>query len=116
MWLIRHRSETRTGAPKERGRPLHCEWVYGLRWSIEPNFSDYKTRGFNLQDSRIERTDRLVQVLSLTLYWAVSAGMWDAMENKTPAGKGCDGAPRARMSRAPKSVPGLGCVKTRTPN
>ena len=53
-------------------------------------FSDYKTRGFNLEDSQIERTDRLdrlVLVLSLALYWAVSTGMWDAMQNKTPAEK-----------------------------
>ena len=53
-------------------------------------FSDYKTRGFNLEDSQIERTDRLdrlVLVLSLALYWAVSSGMGDAMENKTPAEK-----------------------------
>jgi hypothetical protein len=52
--------------------------------------SDCKTRGFNLEDSQIERTDRLdrlVLVLSLALYWAVSAGMWDAMKNMTPAEK-----------------------------
>lgn len=63
---------------------------YGLRWGIEAMFSDYKTRGFNLEDSQIERTDRLdrlVLVLSLALYWAVSTGMWDAMENKRPAEK-----------------------------
>ena len=63
---------------------------YGLRWGIEANVSDYKTRGFNLEDSQIERTDRLdrlVMILSLALYWAVSTGMWDAMENKTPAEK-----------------------------
>jgi len=63
---------------------------YGLRWGIEAMFSDYKTRGFNLEDSQIERTDRLdrlLLVLSLALYWAVSTGMWDAMENKTPAEK-----------------------------
>jgi hypothetical protein len=63
---------------------------YGLRWGIEAMFSDYKTRGFNLEDSQIERTDRLdrlVMVLSLALYWAVSTGMWDAAENKTPAEK-----------------------------
>ena len=50
---------------------------YGLRWGIEAMFSDYKTRGFNLEDSQIERTDRLdrlVMVLSLALYWAVSTG------------------------------------------
>ena len=63
---------------------------YSLRWGIEAMFSDYKTRGFNLEDSQIERTDRLdrlVLVLSLALYWAVSVGMWDAMENMTPAEK-----------------------------
>jgi len=63
---------------------------YGLRWGIEAMFSDYKTRGFNLEDSQIERTDRLdrlVLILSLALYWAVSTGMWDAIENKTPAEK-----------------------------
>ena len=63
---------------------------YGLRWGIEAMFSDYKTRGFQLEDSQIERTDRLdrlVLVLSLALYWAVSTGMWDAKENKTPAQK-----------------------------
>jgi len=53
-------------------------------------FSDYKTRGFNLDDSQIERADRLdrlVMVLSLALYWAVSTGMWDAIENPRPAEK-----------------------------
>jgi len=74
---------------------------YGLRWGIEAMFSDYKTRGFNLEDSQIERTDRLdrlVLVLSLALYWAVSTGMWDAMENKTPAEK-------KRRRRAAKTSP-----------
>ena len=48
-------------------------------------FSDCKTRCFNLEDSQIERTDRLdrlVLMLSLALYWAVSTGMWNAMQNK----------------------------------
>jgi len=63
---------------------------YGMRWGIEAMFSDYKTRGFNLEDSQIQRTDRLdrlMLVLSLALYWAVSTGMWDKAENKTPAEK-----------------------------
>ena len=62
----------------------------GLRWGIEAMFSDFKTRGFNLEASQIERTDRLdrlVLVLALALYWAVSTGMWDAIENRTPAEK-----------------------------
>jgi hypothetical protein len=75
---------------------------YGLRWGIEAMFSDFKTRGFNLEDSHIERTDRLdrlVLVLSLALYWAVSTGMWDALENKTPAEKKARKR-NARTSRA----------------
>jgi hypothetical protein len=63
---------------------------YRQRWGIEAMFSDYKTRGFNLEASQIERTDRLdrlVMILSLALYWAVSTGMWDAIENPRPAEK-----------------------------
>src|SRR4051794_19258587 len=50
----------------------------------------HEARGFNLEDSQITRTDRLdrlVLVLSLALYWAVSTGMWDAVANRTPAEK-----------------------------
>src|SRR5215207_3723162 len=60
----------------------------GLRWGIEALFSGFKTRGFNLEESQIARTDRLdrlVLVLSLALHWAVSTGMWDAAHNQTPA-------------------------------
>ena len=62
----------------------------GCVQTIEAMFSDFKTRGFNLEDSQITRTDRLdrlVLVLSLALYWAVSTGMWDAVANRTPAEK-----------------------------
>jgi len=71
---------------------------YGLRWGIEAMFSDFKTRGFNLEASQIERTDRLdrlVLVLALALYWAVSTGLWDATENRAPAEK----KPRQRNAR-----------------
>src|SRR3954471_2019033 len=71
---------------------------YGLRWGIEAMFSDFKTRGFNLEASQIERTDRLdrlVLVVALALYWAVSTGMWDALENRAPAEK----KPRQRNAR-----------------
>src|SRR4030095_3156320 len=54
---------------------VHRAFDYGLRWGIAAMFSDFKTRGFNLEDSQITRTDRLdrlVLVLSLALYWAVS--------------------------------------------
>src|SRR5215203_4511700 len=70
---------------------------YGLRWGIEAMFSDFKTRGFNLEASQIERTDRLdrlVLVLALALYWAVSTGLWDAIENRTPVEKSGGSAPQ----------------------
>jgi hypothetical protein len=69
---------------------VHTAFDYGLRWGIEAMFSDFKTRGFNLEDSQIARTDRLdrlVLVLALALHWAVSTGMWDAVANRTPAEK-----------------------------
>jgi hypothetical protein len=60
---------------------------YGLRWGIEAMFSDFKTRGFGLEDSHLqrpERLDRLVLVMALALFWAVSTGMWGAVHNATP--------------------------------
>ncbi len=60
---------------------------YSRRWGIEPMFSDFKSRGFGIQDTQIQYPDRLgrlILVMSLALYWAVSTGMWDAAENPTP--------------------------------
>ena len=68
----------------------HRAFDYGLRWGIEAMFSDFKTRGFGLEDSHIrlpERLDHLVLVMALALYWAVSTGMWDAADRPTPAEK-----------------------------
>jgi hypothetical protein len=81
---------------------VHTAFDYGLRWGIEAMFSDFKTRGFNLEDSQIARTDRLdrlVLVLALALHWAVSTGMWDAVANRTPAEKRLRGR-SARMLHA----------------
>ncbi|MGA9264930.1 MAG: hypothetical protein WBV79_00530 [Rhodomicrobium sp.] len=52
--------------------------------------SDCKTRGFNLEDSQIERTDRLdrlVLVLSLALYWAFPAECGTRCKTKRPPKK-----------------------------
>jgi hypothetical protein len=79
-WIIAMSDPPTTGRARD----------YGLRWGIEAMFSDFKTRGGNLEASQIERTDRLdrlVLVLALALYWAVSTGMWDAIENRAPAEK-----------------------------
>jgi hypothetical protein len=50
---------------------------YGLRWSIETMFADYKTRGFGLEDTHLQRPDRLSRlllVLAIALYWATANG------------------------------------------
>jgi hypothetical protein len=63
---------------------------YGLRWGIEAMFSDFKSRGFGLEDSQIRipgRLDRLILVMALGLFWAVSTGMWDAANRPTRAEK-----------------------------
>ena len=63
---------------------------YGLRWGIEAMFSDFKSRGFGLEDShlqRVDRMDKLMLVMTLALYWAVSTGMWTAVHAATPAEK-----------------------------
>lgn len=69
---------------------VHRAFDYGLRWGIEPMFSDFKTRGFGIKDSQIQRTDRLgrlILVMALALFWAVSVGMWDVVNKATPAEK-----------------------------
>jgi hypothetical protein len=85
--------------------PGHCEpWIiamseppgylrtleYSQRWGIEPMFSDFKSRGFGLEDTQIryaDRLDRLILVMSLALYEAVSTGQWDAVHHPTPGEK-----------------------------
>jgi hypothetical protein len=66
---------------------VHRAFDYGLRWGIEAMFSDFKSRGFGLEDSHLrrpERLDRLILVMALALFWAVSTGMWDAVHGATP--------------------------------
>jgi hypothetical protein len=66
---------------------VHRAFDYGLRWGIEAMFSDFKSRGFGLEDSHLQRPDRmarLIMVMALALFWAVSTGMWDAVHNVTP--------------------------------
>jgi hypothetical protein len=44
---------------------------------IEPMFSDFKTRGFRLEDTYLEypdRVDRLILMMALAMYWCVMAG------------------------------------------
>jgi hypothetical protein len=64
--------------------------AYSARWGIEPMFSDFKTRGFGIEDSQIQHPDRLgrlLLVMALAIHIAVSTGHWDAQTNPTPAEK-----------------------------
>ncbi len=66
--------------------------------------SDTKTRGFNLEHSplrRADRIERLILILALALYWAVSTGMWDAINNPSAAEKK---APEHRPRRYARSL------------
>src|SRR3954465_3758581 len=79
-----------SGVSREAPAPFCERPEVKLLRPTRPMFSDFKTRGFNLEDSQIARTDRLdrlVLVLALALHWAVSTGMWDAVENRTPVEK-----------------------------
>jgi len=56
-----------------------------MRWGIEAMFSDFKTRGFSLESSQMklmDHLDRLILMVSIALYWAVSTGHW-VSQNET---------------------------------
>lgn len=63
---------------------------YAARWSIEPMFSDFKGRGFELEDSQLEHADRLerlILIMALAMYWCVGVGQEDALSRPTPLEK-----------------------------
>jgi hypothetical protein len=71
--------------PPTKGRVLD----YGMRWGIEPMFSDCKSRGFDVTQTQLkhpDRIERLLLVLAIALYWAVSTGM-AAPQNVTKSKK-----------------------------
>jgi hypothetical protein len=60
---------------------------YGMRWSTEPMFSDFKTRGFGLEDTHMhypDRLERLILVMAIAMIWAVFSGLWDAIIHSLP--------------------------------
>ncbi len=60
------------------------------RWAIEPMFSDFKGRGFELEDSQLEHAgclERLLLVMSLAMHWCVRVGREDALRRPTPLEK-----------------------------
>lgn len=59
---------------------------YGSRWGIEPMFSDFKSRGFGLEDTQLwyaDRLDHLILIMSLAMFWCVKVGIEDANESPT---------------------------------
>ena len=42
---------------------VHRAFDYGLRWGIEAMFSDFKSRGFGLEDSHLQRPDRMARLI-----------------------------------------------------
>lgn len=59
---------------------------YGARWAIEPTFSDFKSRGFDLQVSQLdhaERLERLILIMALAMYWCVRVGRDEALHRPT---------------------------------
>jgi hypothetical protein len=54
---------------------------YSKRWGIETLFGALKSRGFNLEDTRLqdpERVSRLLALLALAFTWAFVVGQWQA--------------------------------------
>ena len=84
---------------------------YSGRWGIEPMFSDFKSRGFGVENTQIHYPDRLARlllVMALALYSAVSTGLWDEAHHPTPAEKKFRSAspPRWRGPECPGSPGG----------
>ncbi len=83
-WISRLSGNDPIGVDIAAGRPDHRRQApaghrafgYGLRWGIEPVFPDFRTRGFGIGDSHIQRTDRLIP--------AVSVGMGDVVDAAAP--------------------------------
>ena len=90
------------GVLQERGHPE--PWIiamdcppnpaavrdYGARWAIEPMFSDFKSRGFRLEDTKLEapkRVDCLILIMALAMHWCVRAGQEDARCHPTATEK-----------------------------
>lgn len=56
--------------------------LYSLRWGIETLFGALRSRGFNLEETRLqdpERISRLLALLALAFTWAFVVGEWQAV-------------------------------------
>ena len=63
---------------------------YAQRWGIETLFGIFKTRGFNLEDTHLqdsERLSRLFALLTIALCWAYRTGQWLSESKPIPIKK-----------------------------
>lgn len=63
---------------------------YSERWGIEPMFSDFKSRGFELEDSKLRLADRLERrglIRALAMYWCVCVGRTELLNHPMPLEK-----------------------------
>jgi hypothetical protein len=61
---------------------------YGLRWSIEPMFADFKSRGFRFHDTHLQREDRISRmllVLTIAMTWATANGQFVQKKRRSRA-------------------------------
>jgi hypothetical protein len=67
-------------------------------------FSDFKSRGFRLEDTQLrapDRLDRLLVIMALAMYWCVRVGQEEARHHPTPLEK----------KRKSKRIPTTGALK-----
>jgi hypothetical protein len=91
------------------------------RWCIEPTFSDFKRRGFQLEATQLQapdRLDRLVLIMALAMHWCVRAGQEEARQHPTPLEKKPRNRPIPTIGPLRKSdaacSPGLNAVYGRS--
>jgi hypothetical protein len=80
---------------------------YASRWSIEPMFSDFKSRGFGLQQTQLtdpERLSRLLLIMALAMYWCVWTGYEDSRHHPTPIEKKPDNKPTPNTGAFAKPI------------
>lgn len=66
---------------------FYTTFDYGMRWSIEPMFSDFKSRGFGLTSTHLtypDRIERLVLIMAIAMIWATLSGLWEANHYPLP--------------------------------
>jgi len=76
-------------------------------------FSDFKSRGFGIEQSQLQTPDRLSRLLlamSLALYFAVSIGQWDAVANPSVDEKNRRQPRNLSRSRLSWFTRGLRCI------